>query len=464
MNAGLAAKTAGGAGILAIALAYYFDRFLWESLFLLTAALCSAILWRKDFFDKGFPLMVLALPLSFGLGINESTEIEFPAEFLLLIAAPIVLLLLIKERFRSLRSHPLPLIWMASFALPVLWSDQILVSFKFTLLNALYVLVFYYGTLLWKGRGGDLHRLVFTFALGLLPVVLLGAWRFVQFEFNPVTLRGLYEPFFYSHTYFGATAALLAAYFLGRWRLRLHDVLLFMVFAVLTVLSGSRAALWSLLIALFFAVLLQLPLLFRWLIPLLGVGVITTLVMSGYFDPYFERNSFESHDPQASIAERSMSVTNLNTDVSNRERLNRWIAALRMFQERPHSGFGPGTYQFTYIPYQERSLQNRLTVRNPDHPPEGSGGTAHSELLLQLSENGWPSTLLFLLLLGRWFLLGIRRFDRQPAWTGPLLLGLVTYFFHMQVNNFLNQPAFAFLFWSFGAMITEGHEKQDTGR
>ena len=419
MNTGLAAKTAGGLGILAVALAYYFDRLLWEFLFLLTAALCSVILWRRELYDKGFPLMVLALPLSFGLGINESTEIEFPAEFLLLIAAPIVLLLLIKERFRSLRSHPLPLIWIASFALPVLWSDQILVSLKFSFLNALYVLVFYYGTLLWKGRGGDPQRLVFTFALGMLPVALLGAWRFVQFEFNPVTLRGLYEPFFYSHTYFGATAALLAAYFLGRWRLRLGYVLLFMVFAVLTVLSGSRAALWSLIIALFFALLLQLPLLFRWLIPVLGVGAITALVMTGHFDPYFERNSFESHDPQASIAERSMSVTNLNSDVSNRERLNRWIAALRMFRERPHSGFGPGTYQFTYIPYQERSLQNRLTVRNPDHPPEGSGGTAHSELLLQLSENGWPSTLLFLVLLGRWFLLGIRRFDRQPAWTAP---------------------------------------------
>jgi O-antigen ligase len=430
MNAGLAAKTAGGVGLLAVAMAYYFDRFLWESLFLLIAALCSAILWRRELFDKGFPLLVLALPLSFGLRINESTEIEFPAEFLLLIAAPIVLLLLIQQRFKSLRSHPLPLIWIASFALPVLWSDQILVSLKFTLLNALYVLVFYYGTLLWKGRGGgDLHRLVFTFALGMVPVALLGAWRFVQFEFNPVTLRGLYEPFFYSHTYFGATAALLAAYFLGSWRLRLHYVLLF-----------------------------------RWLIPVLGAGVLTALVTTGHFDPYFEHNSFESHDPQASIAERSMSVTNLNSDVSNRERLNRWIAALRMFQERPHSGFGPGTYQFTYIPYQERSLQNRLTVRNPDHPPEGSGGTAHSELLLQLSENGWPSTLFFLLLLGSWFLLGIRRFDRQPAWTGPLLLGLVTYFFHMQVNNFLNQPAFAFLFWSFGAMITEGHEKQDTER
>ena len=48
-----------------------------------------------------------------------------------------------------------------------------------------------------------------------------------------------------------------------------------------------------------------------------------------------------------------------------------------MFEERPLFGFGPGTYQFTYIPFQEKSLENRLTVRNPDSPPQGSGGSAH---------------------------------------------------------------------------------------
>jgi O-antigen ligase len=145
-----------------------------------------------------------------------------------------------------------------------------------------------------------------------------------------------------------------------------------------------------------------------------------------------------------------MSVTNVQTDASNIERLNRWVSALRMFEEQPYCGFGPGTYQFTYIPFQEKRLENRLTVRNPDTPPPGSGGTAHSELLLQLSENGILTPLIFLLMWIRWWYFGFFTIAKRSPLL-PLFLGLSTYFFHMQFNNFLNQPVFAFLFWATAA-------------
>ena len=147
-----------------------------------------------------------------------------------------------------------------------------------------------------------------------------------------------------------------------------------------------------------------------------------------------------------------MSVTNLNTDVSNIERLNRWVSALRMFEERPFTGFGPGTYQFTYLPFQEKRLANRLTVTNPDSPPPGSGGTAHSELLLQLGENGILTPLLFLFIWLRWTFFGFFIGNKQSIHI-PLLLGLSSYFFHMQFNNFLNQSVFAFLFWGTAAYL-----------
>jgi O-antigen ligase len=143
----------------------------------------------------------------------------------------------------------------------------------------------------------------------------------------------------------------------------------------------------------------------------------------------------------------------VQTDVSNVERLNRWTSALRMFEERPHVGFGPGTYQFTYIPYQDPALENRLTVKNPDDPPEGSGGTAHSEWLLQLAENGWPSALLFLIILLRWAQTGFTTAPNAASAAFALFAPLATYCFHMHFNNFLNQPGFALLFWSLGAQL-----------
>jgi putative inorganic carbon (HCO3(-)) transporter len=169
-------------------------------------------------------------------------------------------------------------------------------------------------------------------------------------------------------------------------------------------------------------------------------------------DEAFTYNSYESHDPEASLVEQSMSVTNVQSDASNIERLNRWTSALAMFNERPFTGFGPGTYQFTYIPFQDKRLENRLTVTNPNSPPPGSGGSAHSELLLQLSENGIWSPLIFLLMWFRWFFYGLFRSDRSTDLL-PLFLGLSTYFFHMQFNNFLNQSVFAFLFWGTAAYL-----------
>jgi hypothetical protein len=79
-----------------------------------------------------------------------------------------------------------------------------------------------------------------------------------------------------------------------------------------------------------------------------------------------------------------------------------------------------------------------------------------------LSENGWPSLLLFLVIVGRWFYFGFWPEVEKREILIPLFLGLITYFFHMNFNNFLNQPAGAFLFWSFGAILEHSSKTNQT--
>jgi hypothetical protein len=50
----------------------------------------------------------------------------------------------------------------------------------------------------------------------------------------------------------------------------------------------------------------------------------------------------------------------------------------------------------------------------------------------------------------RWWYFGFFSIAKRSPLL-PLFLGLSTYFFHMQFNNFLNQPVFAFLFWATAA-------------
>ncbi len=441
-----------------LAISFYLDQYwLWIYLALL-AVLASMILYFKQGFQKSIPILVFLLPLSLSVSLSSSVSLVVPSEFLLVVIGPIVLIELYRESFKLLKQYPWPTLWLLSFIVPIVASEMLTVSLKFFFINALYVLTFYYGIILWQKKGGEFKRLVLAFSLGVFPVLVLGLINYARYDFNPITISGIYEPFFYSHTFFGACMALISAYCLGKISSDKLWWLPAIVFGLAAFLSGSRAALWSMLFMLSLWALLQLGPRLRLALPLLVISLALALGGLQKIEDSFSYNKLQSYDPKASLVEKSMSVTNVQSDVSNIERLNRWVSALRMFEERPHWGFGPGTYQFTYIPFQEKKLENRLTVRNPDYPPEGSGGTAHSEILLQISENGWPSTLLFLIILARWFYLGFWPPSHQRKLILPLFLGLATYYFHMHFNNFLNQPAFAFLFWSFGAMLEQQYK------
>src|SRR5690606_24080730 len=103
----------------------------------------------------------------------------------------------------------------------------------------------------------------------------------------------------------------------------------------------------------------------------------------------FSRNKQVS---QAGIVNHAQSMTNVSTDVSNKERINRWKCAVRMFFDKPVFGFGPGTYQFQYAPYQKPSELTRMSTFNGDR------GESHSEYLKPLSESGLPGFVIQLLL------------------------------------------------------------------
>ena len=87
-------------------------------------------------------------------------------------------------------------------------------------------------------------------------------------------------------------------------------------------------------------------------------------------------------------------------DVSTLERLNRWSCALRMAHERPVTGFGPGTFQFQYLHFQQPEQMTHISATSPvsGHSPDtyGRGGGVHSEPMRALAETGWPGLVLVL--------------------------------------------------------------------
>lgn len=423
----------------------------WELIVAGLFAICLAILIvKKNWVKNLFLLLAFVLPLSSNFSIG-GLDLMLPAEWIIGVLTLVLLFdILNKKNYQLILKNPLPALWIISFVLPLILSSIFMVSLKFTLLNGVFVLTFFYGTLRF-GKGEVLKWLKLYFVAFFLAV-LWGGYQFLNFDFNPDTISGIFKPFYYSNTYVGATAALLSGFALGSGRLDKRYFVLAIVALAIIIFSESRAALISFMVMLIAYLFSFFSLKIRLILPALLI-MIVLVFGSKNISESFTYNKIESHNPDANIFEETLSVTNVQSDVSNIERLNRWLSAIRMFQDKPHWGFGPGTYQFTYIPFQEPKLMNRLSVRNPDNIPKGSGGSAHSELLLQLSENGWPSTAIFIIIFLVWVYRGYLSIGELQIKRLPFFLGLITYAFHMNVNNFLNQPGFAFLFWTFGALL-----------
>lgn len=394
-------------------------------------------------------LVAFTLPLSVEVPIFAHHKWFFPSEALLSICA--VSLVLGMWTMNQPKRDWFPLLWLLSFLPGVMFSENPIVSLKFMLVNLTYVVVFYYGIhyfSLLKRPLTDLYKMYF---LALVPVVSWAIWQFVGFEFNPVTLPGIFKPFYNDHTIVGAVLAFLSGVFLVFSERDKRYLMIAIVLIAGVFFTGSRAAIISVMVMFVVYGALQFALL-RKLLPLGVVLLAAGLWMNrSTVISVMAQNTAGSREQ--AVGARLKSSTNVTTDASNLERLNRWLSAWRMFVEKPHTGFGPGMYQFSYIPFQDDRFRNRLTVTNPDNPPPGSGGTAHSELLLQLSEAGWLPVVMFLAMLARWVFYGWRASMRHALMPKAALLGLTTYLFHMHFNNFLTTDAFAFLFWSSGALM-----------
>jgi len=134
------------------------------------------------------------------------------------------------------------------------------------------------------------------------------------------------------------------------------------------------------------------------------------------------------------------------------ERINRWKCAFRMFLEKPITGFGPGTYMFLYAPFQHSEDRTKISTNAADL------GNAHSEYLGLLADAGLIGSLSFIAILITVLVVGFNLYNRTKNELTKetvlfLLLGLITYYLHAFLNDFLDMDKIASLFWGFIAII-----------
>ncbi len=415
--------------------------------------------------DKVLMVVVFFTPLS--LPLKElagglSFDMFLPTEPLLFGVLLMFLLRVSADRGFDMKilKHPVSIaIWIYLLWLFVttLTSTMFLVSFKFLLVRIWFIVGFYLLAMKLFDNNRKFDQFVWIYVSSLLIVIAYTIIRHAGHGLlNKQAAHWVMTPFFNDHTSYGAILAMfipIMAFFSVRkdfspsatWLARLALGVLFIAF----ILSYTRAAWLSLIFALVIWVLILLKIRFRTMVITAVSMIAIVLLFQNQLVQYLERNEDES---SSNLLEHFSSMSNITSDASNLERLNRWGCAIRMFKEKPVFGFGPGTYMFKYAPYQ---LSRDKTIISTNM---GDAGNAHSEYLGPLSESGLGGMLTFLLVVVMVVYTAVKTYIRlkDQRLKGILVssfLGLVTYYAHGFMNNFLDTDKAAVPFWAFTAMI-----------
>jgi putative inorganic carbon (hco3(-)) transporter len=346
------------------------------------------------------------------------------------------------------------LVWIliASFT-----SEMPLVSFKFFLSRLWFITVFYFVATQLFQKYSNMIKYNWMYASGLIIVIIYSVIRLAAEGLDQHAANRVVVPFYNDHTDYATAIVMILVFVVGfsiikrksTFDKKLIYIGLSLFFIAALILSYTRASWLSLVIALGFLVALLLKIRLRYIFLVLSILIGLFLFFRTDIVIAMERNN---QDSNKSISKHLTSMTNISTDASNMERLNRWKCALRMFKDKPIFGFGPGTYQFQYAAYQKKSEKTIISTT------KGDVGNAHSEYLGPLAESGILGPISFILIVittlataGKLYFRSKRRKVRLLALT--ILIGLLSYYAHGLMNNFLDTDKLSALFWGFTAMI-----------
>lgn len=443
-------------------------------LFALPAVLAISLLtlYRYDYI---IAFIVLTTPFSFNfedLAIG-GVGFFFPTEPLLFG----LLLLFILQSFRKspiskvILDHPISI----AIILHVFWlvvttytSQMPIVSLKFLTARLWFIAIMYFMTLQIFKTEGKIKQYLWLYLVPLTIVVIYTVLNHATYNFAHEPAHYVMWPFYKDHTSYGAVLAMyfpvaLIMLITGKHSVKVKGLLITIVgiLAIGLILSYTRAAWVSLLGAgaIFLVMHFKIP--FKWL---LGAGVVVIGLFFVYQDQLLQNLERNNQDSSDNLSEHVESISNISSDASNLERLNRWSCALRMFADKPIFGFGPGTYMFQYAPYQKASEKTIISTN------QGDVGNAHSEYLGPLSETGLFGPLIFLVMIGLVLAKGIKLYSTMPKSEMRyilmgILLGLITYLIHGILNNYLDTDKASIPFWSFIASIAAidiWHKNQGT--
>jgi len=451
----------GGAFILLNVICFAFDFYFASFLPLVPVVLYFIFVHT----DKLIYFLAFATPLSIPLkDIGGGIGLTLPTE-------PLIVFLFLGFMFKLIQGKQfelkilrnpiviivlLNIIWMA---ITTVTSVQPLISTKYTLSYVWYTFVFLLVLAHFFRNPKRIRIFIWCLSIATGILVIYTLKNHAAESFTRLYAYTAMRPFLPDHGMYAAAISFVipAMFVMGVFGLKSKSNWFWIgmalgLFALITlgvIFSFTRASWLSLVVAFLVMVLLLMRVQFK---TVMGIGVVLSvllLLFQGLIMMELSRNKQDSDD---NIEDHLQSFSNVSTDPSNLERLNRWSSAYRMFLDKPFLGFGPGTYTYEYAPYQ---LSSEMTIISTN---AGDQGNVHSEYFRPFAESGVLGGLLFITLVLVVLSEGFYVFHNSESHeirilSMAVLLGLITYFVHGLLNNYSEFDKIAVPMWGFIAAI-----------
>jgi putative inorganic carbon (HCO3(-)) transporter len=399
--------------------------------------------------EKVMYFLAFAVPLSIPVkNIGGGLELSVPTE-------PLIILLFIGFIFKlftgsgfskAIIKNTLTIIVLADLLwllITVLTSTMPIISLKYFLARTWFVVVFYLALSHLFKKFKAIHIFIWAFSIATTILVIYTLINHAEGSFTRYYAYTAMRPFLPDHGMYAAAISfcipplfiyvIYGHVFKLSIATRAFALALFTIILTGVILSFTRASWLSVAGAFGLYIVMLLGIKFRTIIITALIGLGGFLLLQQDVLNELSRNKNESAD---NIEEHLNSFSNVSTDPSNLERLNRWNCAFRMFSEKPIFGWGPGTYTFQYAPFQ---MSSQLTIISTN---AGDLGNVHSEYLRPLCESGFLGALGWILIVlfsvNKGFYLYHNGNNLKVRYMAlGTMLGLVTYFAHAVLNNYI---------------------------
>jgi putative inorganic carbon (HCO3(-)) transporter len=288
-----------------------------------------------------FYCVVFLTPLSMSLsdmGIDFSdVNMAFPTEPILfgLMILTILKIVFYPSLFKQVFQHRVTffiILYLFWILVTCITSSMPIVSIKLLLTRLWYIVpVFFIGSLLFQNKK-NVDYFILSYLIPLTIVVIYTVTRHSGYLFDKESAHYMMSPFFNDHTSYGAMIAFFLPLSIAFFWIKKHNIFFsfFMISIILIltiglILSFTRAA-W---ISLFISVIVGLFLKFKinktllYSLPILGF-----VFLLSFQNPILNLLESNRQDSSDNLIEHITSLSNISTDASNMERINRWKCAL----------------------------------------------------------------------------------------------------------------------------------------